>query len=150
VNNNTNNTNPSQPEETYQPSLDISEVPRLPEGTPVVPDPVSSLELADSLFMTRNYAESLRTYHSVLEAEPSTEDRHWILLMLANCHRHQDQLVKAEPILRKVVNQRATDQFTAEHGRWSLKMIERRKLAREQLQQLESSLKELTSTEDQQ
>ena len=132
----------------FQPTIKPQET-GFPDSQTVVPEPVDLVKLGNSLFRTGNYDRSIRSYQARLDQENDPAEQSWLKLMIACNHRLLGQLDQAESLFREVSNLRSAAPFVAQHARWSLKMIERRRVMKAEADQLQATLELLTSESDQ-
>ncbi len=109
------------------------------QGVPVISSPVNSLELANSLFMTQHYAQALKCYEALLNDESGAIDRDWLRCLAANCYRVRHEWAKAERLYRDVSSSRARS-YPADHSKWYLDHLTRRKKIQSEIDQLASEL----------
>ena len=135
----------SQPTESFQPTLPPP-TSGFPSGKRVLTETVNPLELGNSLFMTGNFKSAIKNYEQVLNNSKDRSEQAWLRLMIACSQRLLGNLDQAESLFREVTNQRDAGQFASAHARWNLKLIEKRRAANAELEQLQNQLKQLTET----
>ncbi|MDE0934652.1 MAG: hypothetical protein OSA89_01945 [Mariniblastus sp.] len=109
-------------------------------GSQVLAEPVNSLELGNSLYMTANYPAAIRSYSMLLNQKMDNQDAAWLRLMLGCCYRYQDDYSNAESIFRNVTNRRGAGDFLMKHTTWNLQYLEERRKRRDDFQSVEAEL----------
>ena len=141
-------TNPTNPEtnpvaepNSDPESLPPSDVPNeTAGGSQVLAEPVNSLELGNSMYMTANYPAAIRSYSMLLKQKMDNQDAAWLRLMLGCCYRYQDDYSNAESIFRNVTNRRGAGDFLMKHTTWNLQYLEERRKRRDDFQSVEAEL----------
>jgi len=135
--------NPETIESEIQPEVgdrnEISPEDLLLHGIPAVTSPVNSLELANSLFLTKNYSQALRSYENLLTTEDSVIDQDWLRLLAANCYRIQRKVGVAEQLYRDVAASKQKS-FPSDHAKWYLNHLTRRKALEAEIEQINNEL----------
>ena len=84
----------------------------------VVNTPVNKLELAQSLFQTKNYTAALQAIDSIEREQLADSDNAWLELLAALCHRRLGQQTDFESILREISNAKAGARATSVARNW--------------------------------
>jgi tetratricopeptide (TPR) repeat protein len=105
--------------------------------------PLNSMELANSLFITGHYSQALKGYQSLLNNQTHQLDRDWLRCLAANCHRVLGQVSQAERLYRDVVASKQNS-YPADHSKWYLDHLTRRKQLQTQLQAMHAELEALS------
>lgn len=126
---------PSHPERSTSPL----------EGIEIATSPLNSMELANSLFVTGRYAQALKGYEALLSSESEQLDRDWLRCLTANCYRILGQLPEAEKLYREVVSSKRFS-YPADHSKWYLDHLTRRKQLQAQMQAIHSELGALSQS----
>ncbi len=111
----------------------------LAEGVKVLSTPVNSFELANSLYVTKNYSQALKSYEALLVDETQAVDRDWLRCLAANCYRIQGDIPKAEKLYRGVAASRANS-YPTDHSKWYLDHLARRKKITAEIQLIDADL----------
>lgn len=113
-----------------------------PEGIPIITSPVNSFELANSLFLTGNYTQALRSYEDLMTTKDKIIDQDWLRLHAANCNRIQKKFGTAEQLYRDVTASKEKS-YPSDHARWYLNYLTRRRAIETELQTFDSELNAL-------
>jgi len=114
--------------------------PEITGGSQVLAEPVNSLELGNSLYMTANYPAAIRSYSMLLNQEMDNQEAAWLRLMLGCCYRYQDDYINAESIFRNVADRRGAGDFLMKHTTWNLQYLEERRKRRDEFLAVETEL----------
>ena len=137
-------TNPATESTGASDSLPPSDVPaEIAGGSQVLAEPINSLELGNSLYMTANYPAAIRSYSMLLKQKMDNQDAAWLRLMLGCCYRYQDDYTNAESIFRNVADRRGAGDFLMKHTTWNLQYLEERRKRRDDFQAVETELDSL-------
>ncbi len=90
------------------------------QATKILSNPVSHLQLGQSLYQTKNYSAALKALDGVNVDTLSESDRSWLELLIALCHRRLGNVDSAEAQLRELANTKSTD-YPIPVARWWLK-----------------------------
>lgn len=124
------------------PDVETSPValPEVTGGSQVLAEPMNSLELGNSLYMTANYPAAIRSYSMLLKQDMDNEEAAWLRLMLGCCYRYQDDYINAESIFRNVADRRGAGDFLMKHTTWNLQYLEERRKRRDEFLAVETEL----------
>lgn len=84
----------------------------------VVNTPVNKLELAQSLFQTKNYTAALQAIDSIEREQLADSDNAWLELLAALCYRRLGKQTDFESILREISNAKAGDRAVSVARNW--------------------------------
>ena len=86
----------------------------------ILPQPVNTLALGESLYRTGNFQSALKALQSVEKAGLSQSDRTWLDLLIALSQRRTGDFETAEGTLRDIANEESSD-YPVKAARWWLK-----------------------------
>ena len=112
----------------------------MPGGSQVLAEPMNSLELGNSLYMTANYPAAIRSYSMLLKQDMDNQEAAWLRLMLGCCYRYQDDYINAESIFRNVADRRGAGEFLMKHTTWNLQYLEERRKRQDEFLAVETEL----------
>lgn len=115
-------------------------LPEITGGSQVLAEPMNSLELGNSLYMTANYPAAIRSYSMLLKQDMDNQEAAWLRLMLGCCYRYQDDYINAESIFRNVADRRGAGDFLMKHTTWNLQYLEGRRKRRDEFLAVETEL----------
>lgn len=108
----------------------------------ILDSPVNAVELAHSLYRTKNYVAALKAIQSVDLAALSVEEQTWLELLSALCQRRLGEGAAAEGHLREIANTKSTD-YSVSVARWWLSQTEARGQSEMTAESLELNLEKL-------
>ena len=73
-------------------------------ATRIIPEPVNTLEMGNSIFMTGNYPAALEAFDKVDESKITAGDTMWLHAMKAACHRRLKDTAAANGFYREIAN----------------------------------------------
>jgi tetratricopeptide (TPR) repeat protein len=129
--------NPSRPQTE---AIDNDE--QQPRGVRVIPQPVNSFELANSLFATGNYSQAIKSYEALMADDHPSEDQNWLRLLMAACYRIEGETMKAESLYREIMSSRESPEIK-EYSKWFLEHLALRQRLEQQLYSIESHLNDV-------
>jgi TolA-binding protein len=131
------------PPEKFVPSIDpnspVADVP----GQQVVTEPVNTLELGYSLYMTGNYSAANRNFQTLLDQKLSPDETAWVHCLLGCGYRIQRDYYKAEKMYRKAGSEKKASPFTTKYANWGLRYIESRQDAIQSMKVVSTELDKL-------
>lgn len=89
----------------------------------IMPKPVNSLALGESLYRTRNFPAALKVLKTVDSSGLSQSDRTWLDLLIALCQRRTGEYEAAEGTLRDIANEESSD-YPVKAAKWWLKQAQ--------------------------
>ena len=105
----------------------------------LLPRPVNTLALGESLYRTGHYDAALRALLKVDPAGMSQSDRMWLDLLTALCQRKTKAFDSATGTLREIANESSTD-YPVQAAKWYLKYAESNQKHFEKLEQLSGEI----------
>ena len=111
-------------------------------GERVLPVPVNTFELGNSLFQTGNIKTALETYQSIDRAELTAFDSKWLDLMIANCHRRLENWDDAASSYREIANEKNQTNLT-DASSWWLKHIEQKEKSKSAFENMKADVDKL-------
>ena len=103
-------------------------------------DPIDSVQLANSLFLSGNYELALKNYQRYMEQEaPRSHKDKWAILMLASCYRATGDISAAEFAYRDLAatgDRAEPTEIAVEHSQWMLKHLSNRRQLEDRFQSL--------------
>ena len=90
------------------------------EARTILPQPVNTLALGESLYRVGNYESALAALKKVDADQLSQSDRTWLDLLIALCQRRSGDYETAEGTLRDIANEESSD-YPVKAARWWLK-----------------------------
>ncbi|MCC9602046.1 hypothetical protein LOC67_15900 [Stieleria sp. JC731] len=104
-------------------------------GQQVVPTPINSLALGESLYRLGNYPSALKALKEVDTEGLPQSDRMWLELMIAMCQRKSEKFESSIGTLRDLANDKSPD-YPVQAAKWYLKYAESEQKRTEALNQL--------------
>ncbi len=108
-------------------------------GTRIATEPVDSIELASSLFMTGNYEGAKKTCQARLRSEVDPDLEAWLRCMIGCCERIMGDYANAEASFRDITNNRP-ESYPVDYARWNLGYIRQRQEMQQQFENVTSSM----------
>ncbi|MCD0459908.1 tetratricopeptide repeat protein [Roseiconus lacunae] len=108
-------------------------------GTQLLPVPVNTLALGESLYRTGNYKAALQALQKVDTQSMPQSDRMWLDLLLALCQQKQKQFESSIGTLRDIANETSPD-YPVQAAKWYLKYAETEQKNVEALDQLSKEI----------
>lgn len=105
-------------------------------GTPVVTEPVNSLELANSLFLIGNPTAARKHYQAILKEKLDVEDEIWLKCLIGCCYRLEGEFDKAEKIFREVTSLKQNS-YPINYSKWCLQYLDQRRQTKAHFQTIE-------------
>lgn len=108
----------------------------------ILPTPVNSIALGESLYRTGNYESALKALLSADTTGLSQSDRTWLDLIVSLCQRKMGDFENAAGTLREIANEKSTD-YPVQAAKWWLKHAEATHGSRVKLNSLTAGLDSL-------
>ncbi|OYP32356.1 hypothetical protein [Rhodopirellula sp. MGV] len=114
-------------------------------GTPnisaeqLLPQPVNTLALGESLYRTGNYVAALRALKEVKTEGLPQSDRMWLELLTALCEQKSQAFESSIGTLRDIANDKSTD-YPVQAAKWYLKYAEAEQKRVETMEQLSGEI----------
>lgn len=93
-------------------------------ATRIMPKPVNTLEMGNSIFMTGNYQAALDAFDKVDESKLTAEDTLWLHAMKAACHRRLKSGTEANGFYREISNAKVNGASVKKNAEFWLKYNE--------------------------
>lgn len=110
-----------------------------------ISEPVNTLELGYSLFMTRNYEAAEKNFAQLLKLKPEPGEVAWLHCMIGCCRSLQNRFIASDVSLRKCVNHPGASPFAAKYSEWKLRYLDGRNKANQAFKDIETELNSITA-----
>lgn len=116
-------------------------------GVPVLTKPVNPLELANSLFMTQNYLPTIKSVRAYQKTSRDKDDL-WPDFLIGCSYRQLNNFDDSEIQFRSIANLEDEQSYLHTAAVWNLQYLSKRKMATDDLNQIETVLNQVKSTMD--
>jgi hypothetical protein len=139
------NSNRGQDPLTETPEQSQSMKPKITLVGAKISEPVNTLELGYSLYMTRNYRAAEKNFALLLSLKPEPSEAAWLHCMIGCCQSLQNRWTESDASYRKCTNQRQAPPFAAKYADWKLRYLSERSKANQSFKGIETEFKSITT-----
>jgi hypothetical protein len=110
-----------------------------------ISEPINTLELGYSLYMTRNYEAAEKNFVQLLAPKIESSEAAWLHCMIGCCRSLQSQFTASDESFRKCIDQRNAPQFMVKYCEWKIGHLNGRSKAIQALNDIKTEFNSITT-----